>query len=243
MNRAGGRAVPISAETLDLLEAGIAWTQRTGGVFQPLIGDRLVAWGYRRSLLESEAYAPAGPAERRLDGRIDVSRKAGTARIPAGSRLDLGGIAKSWIGARVGALVATRCNDPAVLIDAGGDLVAVTGDHLVAVEDPTDPTGGSEPIAHLLVGAGQGVATSGYGRRHWHNGDGRLAHHLIDPATGAPGRLTHATVVSEDPVAADVLAKVLALRPDRITEMQEAAAVMIDGRVVTTPRWDEVVSR
>ena len=92
---------------------------------------------------------PAGPAERRLDGRIDVSRKAGTARIPAGSRLDLGGIAKSWIGARVGALVASRCDDPAVLIDAGGDLVAVTGDHLVAVEDPTDPTGGSEPIAHL----------------------------------------------------------------------------------------------
>ena len=70
-----------------------------------------------------------------------------------------------------------------------------------------------------MIGAGQGVATSGYGRRHWRNGDGRLAHHLIDPATGAPGRLAHATVVSDDPVAADVLAKVLALRPDRITKM------------------------
>ena len=61
MNRAGGRPVPISAETLDLLEAGIAWTRRTDGVFQPLIGDTLVAWGYRRSLLESKAYAAGRP--------------------------------------------------------------------------------------------------------------------------------------------------------------------------------------
>lgn len=243
LNRAGGQPVPLSPETLDLLEASIDWTRRTDGVFQPLIGDMLVAWGYRRSLLESTPYAIAGPAQRRRDGHIDLSRQAGTARIPPGARLDLGGIAKSWIGARVAALVASRCDDPAVMVDAGGDLVAVTGDHLVAVEDPTDPTGASEPIARLLIGAGQGVATSGYGRRHWRNGDGRLAHHLIDPATGAPGRLTHATVVSDDSVAADVLAKVLALRPDRITEMSEAATVMVNGHVVTTPRWEQVATR
>jgi thiamine biosynthesis lipoprotein len=240
LNRAGGRPVPLSPETLDLLEASIIWTRRTDGVFQPLIGGTLVAWGYRGSLLESAAYAPAGPAERQLHGCIDLSREAGAARIPPGSRLDLGGIAKSWIAARVAALVASRCDDPAVMVDAGGDLVAACGDHFVAVEDPT---GAADPIAHVLVGVGQGVATSGYGRRQWRNGDGRLAHHLIDPATGAPGRLTHATVVSDDPVAADVLAKVLALRPDRITEMPEAATVIADGHVATTPRWEQVATR
>jgi hypothetical protein len=52
---------------------------------------------------------------------------------------------------------------------------------------------------------------------------------------------SHATVVASDPVAADVLAKTLALRPERISEMTEAAMVMAGGRTRTTPRWEELV--
>ena len=63
-----------------------------------------------------------------------------------------------------------------------------------------------------------------------------LAHHLIDPETGAPGPRTHATVVADDPVAADVLAKVLTLRPGRIAALDEAAMVMVDAGVRVTAR-------
>jgi hypothetical protein len=49
-------------------------------------------------------------------------------------------------------------------------------------------------------------------------------------------------VLSDDPVAADVLAKVLTLRPGRIAAIEEAALVMVDGDVTTTPAWDEVVA-
>ena len=89
----------------------------------------------------------------------------------------------------------------------------------------------------------RGSPTSGYGRRRWRNGDGREAHHLIDPDTGAPGPATHATVVSDDPVAADVLAKVLSLRPERISTTAEAALVSVNGDVRTTPAWARVVRR
>jgi thiamine biosynthesis lipoprotein len=238
MNASAGRPVPVSPATLDLVEACVHWIRSTGGVFQPLVGGALVAWGYRRSLADRRAYAESSPDPRRLEGRPQVDRSRGTVQIPAGTRLDLGGIAKSWMACRVAALVCGRCDDPSILVDAGGDLVAARGRHLVAVEDPRDHD--APPIARVWAGEGQGIATSGYGRRRWQNGDGRPAHHLIDPETGAPGPRTHATVVSDDPVAADVMAKLLTLRPGRIAALDEAAMVMSDGVLRTTAAWTEV---
>jgi FAD:protein FMN transferase len=247
INVAAGSPVHVSLDTVRILEACTAWSARSGGVFQPLVGGTLVAWGYRRSLLDEPAHAPTSPPAHELHGRIGLDPARRLAWIPRRTRLDLGGIAKSWIACRAAALLAARCDDPALLVDAGGDLVAARGDHIVAVEAPggrnPDPSPSPPAVAHVLVRAGQGVATSGYGRRRWRNGDGQEAHHLIDPDTGRPGPATHATVVSNDPVAADVLAKVLALRPDRIAGIEEAAMVSVDGVVRTTARWDEVARR
>lgn len=240
VNASAGRAVHVSPATLDLLEVCVYWIRATGGVFQPLVGGALVAWGYRRSLNDRAAYARTSPDPRRLEGRPQIDRRQGTAMIPAGTRLDLGGIAKSWMAARAAGLLRGRCDDPAVLVDAGGDLVAARGRHLVAVEDPRGPD--APPVARVWVEEGQGVATSGFGRRRWQNGDGRAAHHLIDPETGAPGPRTHATVVADDPVAADVLAKVLTLRPGRIAVLDEAAMVMVDAGIRVTAAWAEVTA-
>lgn len=240
INAGAGRPVAVSPHTLDLLEVCDYWIRVTGGVFQPLVGGALVAWGYRRSLSDRRAYAAASPDPRRLDGRPRVDRERGTVWIPAGTRLDLGGIAKSWMGCRAAALLKTRCDDPVILVDAGGDLVAARGRHLVAVEDPRDHA--AAPLAHVTVEDGQGIATSGFGRRRWQNGDGRPAHHLIDPETGAPGPRTHATVLAADPVAADVLAKVLTLRPGRIAALEEAAMVLSGGEITTTRAWDRVAA-
>ena len=52
----------VSRETLEVLAACQYWMQRTGGVFQPLVGAVLEAWGYRESLLERPAGAESSPA-------------------------------------------------------------------------------------------------------------------------------------------------------------------------------------
>lgn len=181
---------------------------------------------------------PVGSA---IDGAIEVDRERCTARVPAGARIDLGGIAKSWMAVRAADVVCDACDDSAVLVDAGGDLIAARGVHIVGVEAPLSPH--SPAVASIELSCGQGVATSGFGRRRWRNGDGRTAHHLIDPSTGAPGPFAHATVVADDPVAADVLATTLALRPQLIAAMAEAAMVIVEGRVRTTERWQQVVAR
>jgi FAD:protein FMN transferase len=233
-----GRPVRVSAETIDLLEACRHWSTRTGGVFQPLVGATLAAWGYRGSLLDTPAGSRISPTGRAVTGVIEVDRERRVVTIPTGCVLDLGGIAKSWMARRAGAVMVAGCDDPSLLVDAGGDLFAARGDHLVAVETPLRPAGPA--FASVRLGHGQGIATSGFGRRSWRNGDGRRAHHLIDPSTGAPGTMSHATVLADEPVAADVLAKTLALRPGLIGEWDIAAIVTVDGHTRETPRWRTV---
>jgi FAD:protein FMN transferase len=235
-----GSQVHVDDDTLDLVEAACMWQRMSGGVFSPLVGRPLAEWGYAESLAARRPGSEASPASSPVDGEPTVDRTARTVTIPRGTALDLGGIAKAWIANRLAALLQRSSGDPLLLVDAGGDMAAVRGDHRIAVERPGDP--GGEPVAVVALREGAGVATSGDGRRHWRNGDGRAAHHLIDPATGAPAAPAHATVVARDIVAADVLAKVLALRPRLIGQLAEPAIVVTDDRVHVTPAWSEVAA-
>ena len=94
-----------------------------------------------------------------------------------------------------------------MLLDTGGELVAVRGSHTVAVIHNGALCGS------LTIREGRAAATSGFSVHRWVNGDGALAHHLIDPVTGRPGARAHATVIAETAAAADVRATYLALRP------------------------------
>ena len=233
-----GSPVQVDGDTLDLVEAACRWQRVSGGLFNPLVGRALAAWGYAESLSARPAGLDASPQPAAVEGEPVVDREAGTVVIPVGTALDLGGIGKAWIAARIAALVRCSCDDPQLLVDAGGDMTAARGDHQVTVERPGHPD--DEPLGTVLLRQGAGVATSGDGRRHWRNGDGGRAHHLIDPSTGAPGAPAHATVVADDVVAADVLAKVLALRPQLIAQLAEPAIVITDDRVDATPAWSGV---
>jgi len=247
INRSAGRAVTVDSETFRLLRECRRWTERTDGVFQPLVGAALEAWGYRGSVLEEAPGAPTSPQAVATAGEIKLDEDMSRVRIPAGTHLDLGGIAKSWMALRAARLVARLSKDEQILVDAGGDLAAARGHHRVAVERPgvhplnrPDAPAG-EASAWVTVHEGEGIATSGYGRRRWVNGDGVGAHHLIDPAVGRPGPETHATVIGADVVAADVLAKTLALRPELLSDLAVPAMVTTGDVVEWTDSWDERV--
>ena len=73
------------------------------------------------------------------------------------------------------------------------------------------------------------VATSGISRRSWIGADGRPAHHLLDPRTGAPvfSGIVQASAVAPTAAQAEVLAKAAVLSgPDR------AAAWLCHGGVI-----------
>ncbi len=228
VNARAGRRVAVSGETRALLEAAAAWQTRSDGVFDPLVGAALSAWGYARSMRRGTPHASASPAEAPPEGRLELA--GASVRIPAGAQLDLGGIAKGWMADRLARLLREETPAGRILVDAGGDLVAARGSRRVAVA--------GEPAATLPLAEGEAAATSSWSQRSWRNGDGRLAHHLIDPATGAPGAQTSATVVGGSATEADVLATVLALRPERIAELAAPARVEANGHVRANAAWE-----
>ena len=196
LNRSAGRPFAASRLLFDLVENALTWRRQTGGIFDPAILNALVAHGYDRPFDAIRAGQPTpangatamnsreSPASHR--GGVDADGIAlGPGRqitLPAGLGLDLGGIAKGWTiqqaAHRLG--VWGPC-----LVDAGGDIACVgvppTGPWVVTVADPQ--------VADLDIAVlslkNEAVATSSRVYRQWLH-QGRPAHHLIDPRTGAP---------------------------------------------------------
>lgn len=90
----------------------------------------------------------------------------------------------------------------------------------------------------LRLGSGA-VATSGLNVRIWRSGDGRHAHHLLDPFTSEPAwtGLIGATALSDTAVEAGTLAKaaLLSQARGRPHDRHERGGLLVydDGRVET----------
>ena len=230
VNDGAGEPVHVSWETFELLAACAAWRERTGGVFDPLVGTSLHAWGYASSMRDRAPHAATSPPATAVAGRVELDSEHSSVTIAPGARLDLGGIAKGWMADRAAALLRFAEPGGRILVDAGGDLVSARGSHLVAVD--------GAPGAWITLDEGEAAATSSWRQRSWRNGDGRIAHHLIDPATGAPGAQTSATVVGASATEADVLATVLALRPGWLARVRTPARVDDDGIPRSNHAWN-----
>lgn len=210
------RALVPAGPLLCQAVAAARWAAaRTGGLVDPTLEPDLVAAGYatswrdersvplERALVDAPSRRPARP---RAGTRWrDVHGGDGRVGRPLGVRLDLGGTAK---GLAVD-LAASRLADlPAFAVDCGGDLVAggtaAAGGVAVAVEHPLSGL----PCATVRVRDGA-VATSALARRIWRRADGAVAHHLLDPSTGAPAwtGLISATALAPTALEAEALAK------------------------------------
>ncbi len=129
--------------------------------------------------------------------------------LPAGLRIDLGGIAKGWIAEQAARRLSAWVR--ACAVDAGGDAFFCglpTGETAwrVTLEDPSNATQG---LAILKIGPGA-VATSAITKRRWQQ-DGKTQHHLIDPRTqrSAETAWLSVTVVAPHTADAEIYAKSL----------------------------------
>jgi thiamine biosynthesis lipoprotein len=253
LNRAAGRPVAVSPETLTLLALAVLGWQTTGGRFDPTVLDALEAAGYDRSFDQLPAdrhgtadHRPAlGPAPGLAAIRIDT--EAGTVTLPVGTRFDPGGIAKGYAADLLCADL--RAGGAAgACVNVGGDLrVSGTsprgGPWTIAVPHPH---GGQAATLELTDGA---AATSSPLRRAWHAA-GRPAHHLIDPHTGQPADtgILQATVVAAEAWRAEVAAKAafLAGLPDALplaTRLgTEALVIDQDGGIHLTARLQQATT-
>ena len=182
--------------------------RRSGGLVTPAILPVLEAAGYASRPGEHRGNAAYVPDTSEIVCTPEVLR------LPAGTRLDLGGTAKSWIAQQ--AFTHLRGDG---FIDAGGDMM-LRQSRVFAVEIERPSSG---PAVYLECPPGVwGVATSSTLKRAWPGG-----HHLIDPRTGRPleSGLVQVTVIARALTDAEVLTKLAFLDEGRLDNIQHQAQV------------------
>jgi len=210
LNESPQEQVPVDAGLGGLLARSVEYARISGGLFDPVVLDDLLALGYDRTFEEvrdetDSGVVARGPRFRWRDISVDAAGRS-VAR-PFGARIDLGGIAK---GAAVDAAMLELSGYPGALVDVGGDI-RVTGSPddadswIIAVEDGQS---GDGTLGYVRLRDGA-VATSSRRKRRWvHNGE--AVHHIIDPRSGRPARsdVLQASVIADTTEHAEVAAKV-----------------------------------
>ena len=211
LNQSAGQWFTASPHLLQVLTLASEYHQITNGLFNPLILPALESAGYAQSFERLPAQQPHLQHHTTAGSLEQMQLDAANSRVmlPAGTRVDLGGIAKGWTSEQTARMLAKRW--PCVAVNAGGDmfLIGQPADGqgwTVSVQDPFNP---QADLLDITTEPGA-VATSSVTVRKWQAGSESM-HHIIDPRTGAPAQ-THwaaVTVLASAGAQAEAYAKAL----------------------------------
>lgn len=235
LNRSAGQPVIVSPDTFDLVRRAVwAWEQ-TGGRFDPTVGAALVAHGYDRDFRSVVSAPPitgptaVGPTPGA--GAIDLLAEINAVTLPSGVSFDAGGIGKGLAADLTAELVVAH-GAAGAMVNLGGDLRALgrgPSEEGWVVTVP-DPLADDAELLRLAIPEGA-VATSSRLRRRWPTTTGE-AHHLIDPATGAPTatEVVAVTVVAGAAWWAEALTKALFIGgPALLAELTDVQTVVVSA--------------
>ncbi|MCF8724028.1 thiamine biosynthesis lipoprotein [Nitrospina gracilis] len=192
---AGKEALPVSAEVLEIIQSGIAWGEKTKGIFDISIHPLVETWDFDGG----GETVPSPEQLKTATGLVnfrDIRIQGNTVRLAReGMAINLGGIAKGYAVDR--AITILKGLVPNGIINAGGDLYAFgqrgpDRPWVIGLQHPRKPQG----VLASFALANQGVATSGDYQRYFMKGEKRY-HHILDPATGLP---------AEGPISVTVMA-------------------------------------
>lgn len=215
----------LPPEFVHVLDTALDVAARSGGAFDPAMGELADRWGFGPS--GPSASLPPGVAAG--ERRIELDSLLLSARRSVGAALDFSGIAKGYaVDAVAGYLRGLGLED--FLVEIGGEL---RGSGIRPDGQPwwvdleAVPGAGLPPIRIALHGLA--VATSGDYRRYFEQ-DGRRYAHTLDPRTGMPldNGVASMTVLHAECMLADAWATALTvLGPEKglVVAEREALAV------------------
>ncbi len=189
-----------------LLRLSRRYYDLSGGLFDPAIGKLVAAYGFKGAPPDPAAIDrlkqdPPGMHDLVIDGDHATS-------LNPDLQIDLGGIAKGYAIGLIGDLL-DKNGIRDYIVNAGGDML-ISGNRRgrpwrIGIQDPFAPG----VLASIEIDGKYCLFTSGNYRRRYFQGD-KLRHHIIDPRNGEPARgQTSVTVLTRDPVLADVAATAL----------------------------------
>ena len=253
-DQAGIAPVTVDSAIIALLTDCRRYYDFTGGQVNTAMGSVLQLWHTARSDALDDprsAYLPDGTALRQAAAHTDfddviIDADASTVYLSDPQlQLDVGAVAKGWAAQQ-----AAQNAPEGLLISVGGNVCA-TGPKDAAgtpwVIGIRDPGGGAEDYLHTIAITGGCVVTSGDYQRAY-TVDGKLYHHIIDPATLYPAnRWRSVTIVCGDSGLADALSTALFLLPQEqgqalLTQSgAEALWVDADGALFYSPGFQDLI--
>ena len=248
---AGGKAVKVESEIIELLKSCKEYYTLTGGKVNAAMGSVLLLWHEARSDAydnPANAYLPdqtklEEAAEHTDFDDVILDEENSTVRIADPSlRLDVGAIAKGWATQRVAEKAPAG-----MLISVGGNVCATgpkNGDSpwVVGIQNPD----GGDYLHTVYVETGCVVTSGDYQRTF--PVDGKFYHHIIDPDALYPSEYFRSvTVVCADSGLADALSTalfVLPLEEGMALAKQcgvEAMWMHTDGKLSYTPGFQNLI--
>jgi thiamine biosynthesis lipoprotein len=236
---AGEHPVPIAPEVFEALASARRISEWTDGKFDVTFGALSDLWRFDDQDKNSRIPDPAQVKQRLplVDYRaLVLDPAARTAFLQhRGMRAHLGGIGKGYAVEQAVKLFRER-GVKDFMIQAGGDLyVGGTKDGRpwnLGINDPRGPGGSS--FASLALSDAT-FSTSGDYERFFMQ-DGVRYHHILDPDTGEPARLSRSvTIVAASPVLADGLSTgVFILGPEKgmalIERLPDVEGVIVSAK-------------
>ena len=263
INAAGGESVTVSEETIEVIQKGIEYGDKSGGAFDITIGKATDLWGFREA--EAGENSQSGMVGKVPDAdelaatmkHVDYRKikiDGNTVKLKDSEmELDLGGIAKGYIADKVTEFLCENGVTSGV-IDLGGNIVAIGGkagalvnaegearEFKVGIKDPLSESG---DIIGTVPAKDKTIVTSGTYERYFEE-DGIKYHHILDSKTGYPAdtNILSVTIIADKGCSADCDALstgCLALGLDagrkliEKTDGAEAIFVDADGEIYTT---------
>ena len=247
INNAKGEWVDVNEDTRELIQKGIEYSDSSDGSFDITVGGVTEQWDFHAP--EGEAKIPdaeaLAEAVKHINYRNIVIEGNKVRLTDPETKLDLGGIAKGWIGDRMTELLESKGVVSAV-INLGGNVICIGGktdedDFAIGVETPFSDR---KEIIGKIDARDKTLVTSGVYERQIEV-DGKKYHHILDTKTGWPVEtdLDAVTLIADKGHSADIDAlstTCLILGADegmKLIEGQdgiEGVFVLSDGDIRTT---------
>ncbi len=203
---AGETPIDVSLETIEVLEKSLEMDRLTEGGFNLAIGPAVEAWNVSREgqIPTQEELDAVRPLLKLGNLQLDSGSRQVFLKVP-GMRLDIGGIGKGY-AADLAATVMKHAGATAGVVAISGDIKTFgrmpDGERFVfGIQHPRK----EGALLGQLELEDEAVSTAGDYQRYFMK-DGIRYHHILDPQTLQPARLSQSvTVVAKEGVVADGL--------------------------------------
>ena len=207
LNHAGGNALALSSDTVELINLGLKYSRLSEGKFDITIAPLSDLWDFKNNTGTIPDSAAIEEAVRHVSYQ-NVLVTGNTVQLtdPVAA-IDLGGIAKGYIADQLKKYMQEEGIRHA-LINLGGNVLALGGkpdgsSFNIGIQKPFDELG--SPITSVKT-KNQSIVSSGIYQRYFKVND-TVYHHILDPGTGYPytNHLLGVTIICDSSAEADAL--------------------------------------